>query len=124
MTVERIIALSAAALTPIVAIAGLLIGTLNYRLSVRKRKDELFDRRYAFYQRARRLWLASGDGAAPEVDPELHFEDLVPMAEEASLLFGEDISKHILSLEGKGHRGSPFFPDADFTKPFEKHLKF
>jgi hypothetical protein len=50
-------------------------------------------------------------------------EDVVPIAEEARLLFGEDIERHILSLEGKEHSGSPFFPNQDFTSPFENYLR-
>ncbi len=50
-------------------------------------------------------------------------EDVVPIAEEARLLFGADIARHILSLEGKEHSGSPDFPNEDFTKPFERYLQ-
>lgn len=113
----------AAFLTPAIAIAGIVIGTLNYLHTRRKRQDDLFDRRYEFYKRVRDWWLTTGTGAAPGSDPIVGVEDVVPIAEEARLLFGKDVAQHILSLEGKGHSGSPFFPDQDFTKPFERYLR-
>jgi hypothetical protein len=118
------IQLLSAALTPMVAIAGITLATLNYLHSRRRRKDELFDRRHAFYLRVRKMWLSTGTGAPPGEDPEVYLEDLIPIAEEARLLFGDDIEKHILSLAGSGHTGSPFFPNGDFTEPFEKYLRF
>lgn len=112
-----------ALLTPTIAIAGIVIGALNYVHARRKRKDDLFDRRYEFYKRVRDWWLKTGTGAPPGSDPTVALEDVVPIAEEARLLFGEEIARHILSLEGKGHSGSPFFPNHDFTGPFEKYLR-
>lgn len=109
-----------AILTPIVAIGGLVIAVLNYRHAHRKRKDDLFDRRYEFYRRLRDWWLRTAEPDQPLVDA----EDVIPIAEEARLLFGEDIAQHILSLAGKAHSGSPFFPNDDFTRPFDKYLRF
>lgn len=37
-----------ALLTPTIAVAGIAIGMLNYLHARRKRKDDLFDRRYEF----------------------------------------------------------------------------
>jgi len=113
----------AALLTPMVAIAGTVLAYLNYLHAKRKRKDDLFDRRYAFYMRVRDIWLSSGIGAGPDEDPDLDIEDLIPIAEEAGFLFGDDIAQHIISLDRQGHSGSPFFPNSDFTQPFEKYLK-
>jgi hypothetical protein len=113
----------AALLTPAIAIAGIVIGALNYLHARRKRQDDLIDRRYEFYKRVRDWWLTTGTGAAPESDPIVRLEDVVPIAEEARLLFGKDVEQQILSLEGKGHSGSPFFPNQDFTKPFERCLR-
>ncbi len=112
------IAISAALLTPTIAIAGTVIAFLQWKTNHLKRKNELFDRRYDFYQKLREWWLAT---AMPEF--EFDIQDLIPLAEEAGFLFGDDISKHILSLEGKSHSGSPFFPNDDFSSPFRKYLK-
>lgn len=113
-----------ALLTPTIAVGGLVIAVLNHLHARRKRKDDLFDRRYGFYKRVRDWWLTTGTGAAPDTDPDAALEDVVPIAEEARLLFGDDIAQHILSLQGKGHSGSPFFPNDDFTRPFERYLRF
>jgi hypothetical protein len=108
-----------ALLTPTIAIAGVVIAVLNHLHARRKRKDDLFDRRYEFYKSVRERWMRTGEPEQPCLD----VDDVVPIAEEAALLFGNDIAQHILSLEGKGHSGSPFFPNDDFTKPFEKYLR-
>lgn len=117
------ISLLSALLTPAIAIAGILIAVLNYQHVRQKRKDDLFDRRYAFYERVRSMWLSTGTGAGLDEDPEIDIESLIPIAEEAQFLFGKDIADHILSLDRKGHSGSPFFPNDDFVKPFEKYLQ-
>lgn len=122
-TIPRWVEVMQALLTPTIAVAGIGIGVLNHLLARRRRKDELFDRRYEFYQRVREMWMSTGVGANNDEDPEVHAEDLVPMAEEARLLFGEDVAQHIMSLAGPGHQGHPFFPDGTFTEPFEKYLR-
>ncbi len=112
-----------ALLTPTIAVAGIVIAVLNYLHARRKRKDDLFDRRYRFYRRVRAWWLTTGTGAAPGEVPFVDLEDVIPIAEEARLLFGKDIERHILNLVGPGHSGSPFFPNSEFTKPFDKYLR-
>lgn len=105
-----------------VALAGAVIATAQYRLAERRRKDELFDRRYAFYQRLRAAWLETGTGASPDQDPSVDILDLTSFAEEASFLFGRDIADHIYSLAGPGHQGVPWVPDESFIEPFRKYL--
>lgn len=112
------ITILAALLTPIIAIFGLLIAGFQLRNNIRLKENALFDRRYVFYQRVRNYWLET----AREDNPEPSYEDLIPVAEEASFIFGKDISSHILSLADKRHTGSPCFPDEDFVKPFRKYL--
>ncbi|HET9065497.1 MAG TPA: hypothetical protein VFN22_06745 [Gemmatimonadales bacterium] len=123
MTFDRLVELSAAVLAPIVAIVGIGSVIASAVHAKRLRKDALFDRRYAFYVRLRNIWLATGTGAPPNEDPYLSIEDLAPLADEAAWLFGEDIAKHILDLDRKGHTGSPFFPNEDFTAPFNRYLQ-
>ena len=86
-----------ALLTPTIAIAGSVIAWLQYRTNSQKRKN---------------------DNCRPH-----DVEDLIPVAMEARMLFGKDIAQHIISLENKAHKGSPFFPDDDFIKPFMKYLQ-
>lgn len=113
----------AAALTPIIALVGMGIGILSYLLARRKRMDDLFNRRYEFYKRVRDWWLSTGTGAPSDRNPDIDLEDLIPIAEEAGFLFGDDIAQHILSLDKAGHSGSPFFPNEDFSKPFGRYLR-
>jgi len=100
-------------------IAGLLFAGLQCWLAFKRRKDDLFDRRYAFYLKIRAAWLSTQDESQASAD----IEDLIPLAEEAGFIFGPDISKHIMSLENARHDGSQFFPNDDFIKPFEKYLR-
>jgi hypothetical protein len=124
MSVPICIQWLSALLTPAIAVAGITIGVLNYLHARRKRKDDLFDRRYEFYKRVRDWWLKTGTGAAPGQDPSVHPEDVIPIADEARLLFGKEVAQHLMSLVGRGHSGSPFFPNGDFTMPFDKYLRF
>lgn len=114
----------AALLTPVVAIAGLWIGIANYRLAVRRRKDELFDRRYAFYRKVRDMWMCTGSGAGPDERPSFDWDDIEPFAHEALFLFGKDIADHLRSYAGKEFRGMPGVPDEEFAEPFMKYLRF
>jgi hypothetical protein len=114
--------LAAAALTPIVALVGLIYAYANLRLATRRRQDELFDRRYQFYQRLRSIWLSTGSGAPNDDDPSVYIEDLIPIAEEAGFIFDRTIVDHVLSLEGDGHTGHPDFPDEAFVAPFRPFL--
>jgi hypothetical protein len=114
----------AAALTPTVAIVGLAVGILNHRLAKKRRDDDLFDRRYEFYKKIRGVWLSTGSGAPPGSDPTIDTLDLIPLAEEADFLFGDDIPQHIMDLDRKGHHGHPDFPNEEFIKPFRIYLRF
>jgi len=113
-----------ALLTPTVAVVALILGIFNYRLAARRRRDDLFDRRYKFYERVRSIWLSTGTGAADGQRPWLDIDDLLPLAEEADSLFGNDIAKHILSLADRQHSGHGVFMEHDFVAPFRKYLAF
>lgn len=108
-----------ALLTPTIFVIGTLIAFLQWRTNDLRRKNELFDRRYEFYQRFRKWWLAwrESEHYVPEI------EDLIPFAEEADFLFGSDVSEYILSLAGTKHTGSPWFPNKDFISSFYEYLK-
>jgi len=111
-----------AAIGAVTGVVALSLNLFQYLLAVKRRKDDLFDRRYEFYRQVRSMWLKTGNGAPPGQQSWLDIEDLIPVSEEASFLFGQDIAQHICSLADKGHNGSPFFPDDDFVKPFRKYL--
>jgi hypothetical protein len=101
-----------------ISVAACYISYLAFNLAKKRREDDLFDRRYEFYKSVRDAWLSTAD---PETGPRF-IEDWIPIAEEASFLFGSDIEDHLVSLDGRRHNGSPSFPNEDFVEPFRKYL--
>lgn len=124
-TVKDMITILAASLTPIVALIGIVIGVKNYTLAVRKRKDDLFDRRYKFLKDFELLWKTTGresDGATRMC---LEWDDIEPFAQEAYFLFGSEIVQHLKSYDGRSYDQSfPWIPDSELAKPFNKYLCF
>lgn len=106
-------------ITALIGIFGLIISFIQHNHSKRIRKDNLYKHRFDFYQRLSKSWLKT---FGVFDDPPLTVEDLIPYSIEADFLFGQDIVKHIGGLEGK-EATNPYFPDEDFSKPFEKYLK-
>jgi hypothetical protein len=106
-----------ALLTPCVAIFSLLLSFHNHQLAKKRRKDELFDRRYSFYKKFLSYWETTYE------DGPLDIDDLQPIAQQAEFLFGKDISEHILSFENKSCNAPEFLPSKDFYEPFVKYLK-
>ena len=104
--------------TTIVAVLGIIFTWLQFNLATKKRKDDLFNLRYEFYEKVSKIWIATYN----KENLPLHITDLIPISEKARFLFGEDVSKHIISLENK-RATHDFFPDDDFSKPFRKHLE-
>lgn len=122
---EEIIRLLTALLTPTIAVVGVWIGLASHCLLKRKRKDELFDRRFRFYKDFEKLWKSTGEELLGKAHISLEWDDLAPWVQEAYFLFGKDIANHIKSYEGKSYN-SPltWVPDSDFAKPFHQYLKF
>lgn len=115
----------AACLTPTVAVIGIFIGVKNYKLAIRKRKDDLFDRRYKFLKDFEQLWKSTGSESDGATISELEWDDIEPWAQEAYYLFGKDIAKHLRSYEGKSFDGQfSWIPDSELAKPFNKYLCF
>ncbi|MDP9955096.1 hypothetical protein J2X97_000733 [Epilithonimonas hungarica] len=52
----NVVNILAASLAPLVAVIGIFIGIKNYQLALRKRKDNLFDKRYEFLKDFETLW--------------------------------------------------------------------
>jgi len=111
-----------ATLGSVTGIVALIISAFQYRLAAARRKDDLFDRRFKFYQQVRTMWLKTCILAPAGQQLCLGIEDLIPVSEEADFLFGKDVAQHICSLADKQHDGSPFFPNDDFVGPFRKYL--
>lgn len=104
--------------TTIVGVLGVFFTWIQIHLAKLKRKDDLFNLRYEFYKNVSEIWTSTCNSETTPLD----IVDLIPIAEKARFLFGEDISQHIISLERKTAT-NPFFPDEDFSKPFYKYLK-
>ena len=116
---KDVIQLCASIATPCIALIAVYYTRTQARTNEIRRKQELFDLRYAFYQKARNIYLTLAKenrltGAT----------DLFDLAEEADFLFGDDVSKHILNI--LDHRISEQAKhgiiDDWFTKPFKKYL--
>lgn len=122
---KNIITITAACLTPTVALIGIFIGTKTYKLALRKRKDELFDRRYQFLKDFEKLWKTTGLESEGATRMYLEWDDIAPFAQEAYYLFGKDIANHLKSYEGKSFdQHFPWVPDSELAKPFVKYLCF
>lgn len=124
MDIDNLIKLSSACLTPIIAIAAVGISVSNYRLAVKKRKDELFDRRYKFYKEFEDFWKTTGKESEGATRMEMDWDDLLAFEQESHFLFGPEIAKHIRSYKGKSFDGIRWVPDLELAKPFRKYLDF
>ena len=105
-------------LTPVLGFVTIGAAIFQSYHIARKRKDDLFDKRFDFYKKFEKYRISTylEINAAPDII------DLIPIASEARFLFGKDIERHVLSLEGK-RSTNPMFADEDFSKPFYKYLK-
>jgi hypothetical protein len=108
---------------PIIAIGGVLIAWQQHKLNHRKRKDELFDKRYAFYQSVVRVHLGTWPGHNSRDDRELELEDVIDMSIEGRYLFGEEVQNLILKLPEMS-ASNPNWADSEVSKPFDKYLLF
>lgn len=115
---EYWIKILSALLTPTIALIAVYVAWQQWRTAERKRRQDLFDRRYEFFSG---MWGMFSD---PIVNPEarpLDVEDLLDYTHEAELLFGKDIVKHIFEIPDRQKKGSL---DYDwFIKPFKKYMQ-
>lgn len=105
-------------LTIIISGIALTISIWSIHLSKKKRKDDLYDKRYNFYKRICKYYIST----YYTNEPPAQFEDLINFSEEASFLYGKDIKKHIMACKNK-RNSNPEYVDEDFAKPFTKYLK-
>lgn len=108
-----------ALLTPAIAMFAVLIAYLQWKTAERKRKQDLFDKRYEFYQK---IWhLYSRHTKSPDAMKAIQETDLLDLAHECEFLFGQDIVDHLFKIPEKQN---PDCLDYDwFSKPFKKYLK-
>ncbi len=103
-----------ALLVPAIAIAGGVIAWLQWRTNELKRKQDLFDRRFALYLKAvsyyEEIW-SERAGTSPDYD----FKSLYI---EASFLFGPDVVEHLKTMT----RNTKF--DIQwFAEPFRRYMQ-
>jgi len=109
-----------ALLVPTVAVIGSCIAFLQWRTNELKRKQDLFDRRYAYYQQVRKIYFAVASSERPTDET-----DFFDLAEEASFLFGDDVAKHIVSIADRKipEQVRHGIMDDWFVQPFKKYLE-
>ena len=103
------------------ALIAAIVGVLNFRLNAQKRRDDLFDRRYKFYQKLTEVVLSpefnGSVGGGEVISHHLRLNQW-----EARFLFGEDIAKHLIQVSRKYDAGDDFTRE-QFDRPFLKYMK-
>jgi hypothetical protein len=103
-----------ALLVPSIAITGGVIAWLQWRTNERKRKQELFDRRFALYLKAvsyyEEIWSESA-GSSPDYD-------FKTMYIEVGFLFGPDVVDHLKTMTRKTK-----FDIEWFAEPFKRFMQ-
>lgn len=117
---KTIIELTGAITTPCIALIAVYYTRSQSRTDEARRKQELFQIRYNFYLKVRKIYLSIAESS--ELVDETDFFDL---AEEASFLFGDDISKHIVNIAKHKIPEQVRYGIIDdwFVKPFIKYLQ-
>jgi len=91
--------LLAALLTPTIAVAAVVLGVLQYRLALKRRDDELFDRRYRFFDEFRKALIdIVRDVGGDNIDADKLEITLASLSRRAEFLFPAQVSEEIRSL--------------------------
>jgi hypothetical protein len=95
-------------LTPTIAIAGGIIAWFQWRTNEKKRKQDLFDGRFDFYNRAvslyEELWDDRRVGTTTSDEQDALYA-------EASFLFGADIVQHLRTMSRNDHFDRSWFAE-------------
>lgn len=108
-----------AAFAPVIISLGVAyIAFQQWRTAEKKRRQDLFDKRYDFY---RRIWQTyERQIMHPNSYPPLDEIDILDLVHEAEFLFGSDIVKHLFEMPRNVEKQCI---DYDwFSKPFQKYL--
>ena len=102
---------------PLIALIAAAIGFLQWRTAELKRKQDLYDKRYAFFEKIWKMYcrVYHDQNAGP-----LFGDDLLEYEHEASFLFGDDIFRHLTEIPK--HQDLSFHEYEWFIKPFRKYL--
>ena len=98
-----------------IAIAVAIIAFMQWRTAEKKRKQELFDKRYFFYNNVFQLFYQK-----QTQNKNVTVEDLLPYANEAMFLFDKKLSDHVMSIMQYSKKDLNY---DWFNKPFLKYLK-
>jgi hypothetical protein len=107
--------------TPCIALIAVIYAGMQAKTAKIKRRQDLFDLRYAFYRKVREMYVA-----VAQYDRPYDGFDFYDLAEEASFLFGDDVAKHIASMTDRKIPEQVKYAgivDDWFIKPFNKYLK-
>ena len=108
-----------AALAPVLISFGVAyIAFQQWRTAEKKRRQDLFDKRYDFF---RRIWkIYERQIVEPALYPPLDDSDVLDLVHEAEFLFGSDIVDHLFELPKNIKKGCLEYDW--FSKPFHKYL--
>ena len=108
---------------PAIAFAGVCIAATNLWLGFRKRRDDLFDRRYDFFRRAVRAWEAAAKSQHETGENVPDWEYRAALANEALFLFGPRLAEHLNNYTKPFDHHVPQLPNEDFVKPFDPYMR-
>lgn len=107
-----------ALLTPSIAVIAVYIAWQQWNTAEKKRKQDLFDKRYAFFKLMWKFY--EGHIIDPDKVPAVDEEHILDYCFEAEFLFGKDIVKHLMEMPKKQ---AEMHIDYDwFGEPFRKYL--
>lgn len=103
--------------TPAIAAAVAGISWMNWRTAERKRQQDLFDKRYDFYLRMKKIY---EDFVFNEVDAD--YDDIDRWRTEAKFLFGQQLADHVASIPEYVEKHPGCHHLRWFSEPFDRYL--
>ncbi len=108
------------AATPIIAAAVAFIAWMNWRTAELKRQQDLFDKRFDFYLRMKKLYEALVFDREERFEPD--YDDIDRWYTEAKFLFGKELADHVGSIPDYVTEHPNFHNLSWFNKPFDRYL--
>lgn len=108
------------------ALCILIISFMQWKTEEKQRKQDLFDKRFEFYNKLKNIYFSMPEKKKSGLNPYLEAEDLFPLTSEALWLFGEDMVKVLSDLVGtelkEDDKWFNNLPD-NVEKVFNKYMK-
>lgn len=108
-----------ALLTPAIALAVAAIAFFQWRTAERKRRQDLFDKRFEYFKRAQ-SWYK--EVMLSDRSPGYGSHEIRDFAIEAEFLFGLDIGAHMREVAKGAGSGTNQYSFDWFAGPFKKYL--